>query len=126
MSALQKKKSSRRAWREKSSASDEEVGAENKVTGTESAKLIKDSLLEKAEKIGDLNPVEDFEAMMARRDSSKWVRKAIKEMEDYIYDLLENSLEGNTYPKAIDCLFALRKGCILEQVTTFHAFRATI
>jgi len=121
ISALQKKKSSRLAWREKSSASDEEVGANDNVPDNGGAKLIKGSFLVKVEKIGDLNPVQDFEAMMARRDSSKWVKKAIKEMQDYIYNLLENSYEGNAYPKAIECLVALRKGCILEQVTIFHA-----
>lgn len=110
-----KKKSSRLAWREKSSASDEEVGANDNVPDNGGAKLIKGSFLVKVEKIGDLNPVQDFEAMMARRDSSKWVKKAIKEMQDYIYNLLENSYEGNAYPKAIECLVALRKGCILEQ-----------
>ncbi|XP_020244256.1 ATP-dependent DNA helicase 2 subunit KU80 isoform X2 [Asparagus officinalis] len=110
-----KKKSSKRAWREKSSVSDEEVGADSKVPENGSAKLIENSSPEKVQKIGDLNPVQDFEAMIARRDSSKWVRKAIKEMQDYIYNLLENSYEGNTYPKAIECLVALRRGCILEQ-----------
>ncbi|XP_026660873.2 ATP-dependent DNA helicase 2 subunit KU80 isoform X2 [Phoenix dactylifera] len=81
-----KKKSSKRAWRGKPSTfSEKEEG------------------------------VDDFEAMMARRDSSKWVSKAIKDMQNHVSDLLENSYDGDAYSKAIECLVALRKGCILEQ-----------
>lgn len=119
VSALQKRKSSRRAWRDKPSASDEEVGAIAGTSDSGSVKLIKDSSSVKVEEIGDLNPVQDFEAMMARRDSSKWVRKAIKDMQGYIYNLLENSCAGNNYLRAFECLVALRDACILEQVTIF-------
>ncbi|KAK9103571.1 hypothetical protein Sjap_020825 [Stephania japonica] len=65
--------------------------------------------------IGDKTPVEDFKAMMARRDGVEWVNKAMKEMKSFIYDLVENSYEGDAYCKALDCLIALRKGCIVEQ-----------
>lgn len=73
----------------------------------------------KVEKIGDLTPVQDFEAMISRRDSPDWVVKAIKDMKDKIFDMVEDSHEGDNYPKALDCLVALRKGCILEQVIHF-------
>ncbi|KAK9143693.1 hypothetical protein Syun_013093 [Stephania yunnanensis] len=65
--------------------------------------------------IGDKTPAEDFEAMMARRDGVEWVNKAMKDMKSFIYDLVENSYEGDAYSKALDCLIALRKGCIVEQ-----------
>ncbi|KAF5184738.1 Atp-dependent dna helicase 2 subunit ku80 [Thalictrum thalictroides] len=68
----------------------------------------------KVDSIGDLTPIQDFEAMMARRDSKKWVDKAIKDMKALIYELVENSYRGDTYEKAVNCLVALRKGCILE------------
>ncbi|CAL9759832.1 unnamed protein product [Musa acuminata subsp. burmannicoides] len=111
-----KKKLSKRAWREKPSASnDEKVGVDGVVPKVQSSSLKKSLSSLEVEKIGDLNPVQDFEAMMARRDSSKWITEAIKDMQHYIYHLLENSYEGNSYPKAIECLMALRKGCILEQ-----------
>ncbi|THU63792.1 hypothetical protein C4D60_Mb01t19570 [Musa balbisiana] len=111
-----KKKLSRRAWREKPSASnDEKVGVDGVVPKVQSSSLKKSLSSLEVEKIGDLNPVQDFEAMMARRDSSKWITEAIKDMQHYIYHLLENSYEGNSFPKAIECLMALRKGCILEQ-----------
>ena len=68
------------------------------------------------EKIGNVTPVQDFEAMLSRRDDADWVLKAIKGMKNKIYDLVEDSFEGDKYDEAVECLFALRKGCILEQV----------
>jgi len=70
----------------------------------------------KVEKIGDLTPAQDFEALISRRDSPDWVVKAINEMKNKIFDLVEDSHEGDNYPKALECLVVLRKGCILEQV----------
>ncbi|GFY94271.1 Ku80 family protein [Actinidia rufa] len=69
----------------------------------------------KVEKVGDSTPVQDFEAMMSRRDSPEWVNKAIKDMKNKIFDLVEDSCDGDTYQKALECLVSLRKGCILEQ-----------
>uniref|UniRef100_A0A7N0T050 Ku domain-containing protein n=1 Tax=Kalanchoe fedtschenkoi TaxID=63787 RepID=A0A7N0T050_KALFE len=69
----------------------------------------------KAGGIGDTSPVEDFEAMLSRRDSPEWVERAIKEMKNKTFDLVEDSFKGDNYPKALECLLALRKGCILEQ-----------
>lgn len=66
--------------------------------------------------IGDLNPVQDFEAMLAKRSSSEWVQKAIGEMQKYTTALLQNSCEGDNYRKALECVVALRKACIIEQV----------
>ncbi|KAF9618590.1 hypothetical protein IFM89_002285 [Coptis chinensis] len=104
------KKSSKRLWRDKPTMSDEEPdGALDFDTQT-----VNEST-EKVEKIGNSTPVQDFEAMMARRDSKVWVDKAIKDMKSHIFDLVENSYKGDTYDKALDCLVALRKGCILEQ-----------
>ncbi|KAM3322936.1 hypothetical protein P3S67_004087 [Capsicum chacoense] len=67
----------------------------------------------KVEKVGDVNPVEDFEEMLSRRDDPKWINKAIHDMKNRIFDLVENSYEGDTFHKALECLVALRKGCIL-------------
>lgn len=106
-----RKKSSRLAWKNNATASDGEPD-ENK---NDTMKLIQDSSSLKIEKIEDENPTCDFEAMIARRDGSKWVKEAIKQMKDYIYNLLENSFEGDTYAKAIECLVSLRKACTLEQ-----------
>lgn len=67
--------------------------------------------------IGNETPVKDFEVMMSRRDSPEWVEKAIVDMKNKILDLLENSFDGDTFPIALECLQALRKGCIIEQVS---------
>ncbi|CAA6666855.1 unnamed protein product [Spirodela intermedia] len=44
-------------------------------------------------------PIEDFEAMIARRDGSEWVVRGIRSMKIYISDLLENSYEGTPTPR---------------------------
>lgn len=106
------KKSSRRI-REKPSGSNEEgdgiAAAGQALDATEHTSEVED------QPIGDSNPVEDFEAMISRRDSPHWVSKALQSMKDKILNLVEKSIEGNTYQKALECLVALRKGCILEQ-----------
>ncbi|KAM0945487.1 putative DNA helicase [Dioscorea sansibarensis] len=109
-----KKKPSRLAWKEKPSSSVTEASADGGTSDIQ-RNLVQDSSVVKVEKIGDLNPIQDFEAMIARRDNPNWVMKAIQGMRAYINDLLENSCRGDTFPKAIECLAALRKGCILEQ-----------
>ncbi|KAK6162483.1 hypothetical protein DH2020_002324 [Rehmannia glutinosa] len=107
------KKSSRRVLREKPSGSNEE--REDIGTVGQAMDAIEYASKVKVEKIGDSNPVQDFEAMISRRDGPQWVSKAIQNMKDKIFDLVENSFEGDTYQKALECLVALRKGCILEQ-----------
>lgn len=107
------KKSNRRFLRENPSGSNKEEGH-----GDISAQFldsIENKSAVKVEKIGDLTPVQDFETMMSRRDGPEWVGKAIKDMKNKIFDLVEDSHEGDNYPKALECLVALRKGCILEQ-----------
>ncbi|PKA47661.1 ATP-dependent DNA helicase 2 subunit KU80 [Apostasia shenzhenica] len=106
-----KRGNSKRALKEEPFNSNENAGVEGEATDV----LRIDSSAAKVEKIGDLHPIDDFVEMMARRDSSKWVEKAIKDMQDYIYNLLENSYRGDNHLKAIECLIALRKGCIMEQ-----------
>jgi ATP-dependent DNA helicase 2 subunit 2 len=71
---------------------------------------------EKVGKIGDLNPVQDFESMLAERSSSAWVLKAIEEMKNYMANLIQDSPKGDYYQKALECFVALRKACIIEQV----------
>ena len=84
--------------------------------------LIEDKSTIKVETIGDLTPVQDFEAMFVRRDSPDWVVKAINDMKNKIFDLVEDSHEGDNYPKALECLAALRKGCVNEQVVHLPQF----
>ncbi|XP_022886195.1 ATP-dependent DNA helicase 2 subunit KU80 [Olea europaea var. sylvestris] len=106
------KKSSRRLLKEKPTGSNEEgLGS----VAVQAIDAIEYTSRVKVEKIGDLDPVQDFEAMMSRRDGTEWVNKAIQDMKNKIFDMVENSFEGDTYHKALECLVALRKGCILEQ-----------
>uniref|UniRef100_A0A0E0KLR0 Ku domain-containing protein n=1 Tax=Oryza punctata TaxID=4537 RepID=A0A0E0KLR0_ORYPU len=70
---------------------------------------------EKAGEIGDHNPVQDFETMLAQRSSSTWVQKAIEEMQKYINALIQDSCDQDNHQKALECLVALRKACIIEQ-----------
>ncbi|KAI3982627.1 hypothetical protein MKX01_031366 [Papaver californicum] len=110
------KKSSRRLWNEKPSSShkDELEGVVDAV-GNQAVLSLKNESSPMVDKVGSLTPIEDFEAMMTRKGRADWVDKAIKDMKNLIFDLVENSYEGNTYQKAMNCLLALRKGCILEQ-----------
>ncbi|XVE74009.1 hypothetical protein DITRI_Ditri11bG0164600 [Diplodiscus trichospermus] len=105
------KKSSRRLLREKPSGSNEEDGAADVSDAQAVNSIEKASVV----KIGNLTPVQDFELMISRRDSPEWVAKAIKQMRDKILDLLTDSHGGDNYLKIVDCIVALRKGCILEQ-----------
>ncbi|KAF5466965.1 hypothetical protein F2P56_016842 [Juglans regia] len=107
------KKSTRRILREKTSGSN--MGKGYADISVQSLNSIENTSAVKIEKIGDLNPVQDFETMMSRRDGPEWIGKAIKDMKNKIFDLVEDSYEGDNYPKALECLVALRKGCILEQ-----------
>ncbi|KAF0917929.1 hypothetical protein E2562_021645 [Oryza meyeriana var. granulata] len=70
---------------------------------------------ERVGEIGNRNPVQDFEAMLAQRSSSTWVHKAIEEMQKYITALIQDSRDGDNHQKALECLVALRKACIIEQ-----------
>jgi len=109
-----KDKASKKFWRDKPSLSEEAAGKE---AGDDVQDGISfDSLAaRKTEQIGSLTPVQDFEAMLARRDSDEWVPKAIREMKKLITDLLDSSYKGNTYHKAMDCLVALRNGCVQQE-----------
>ncbi|XP_024995769.1 ATP-dependent DNA helicase 2 subunit KU80 [Cynara cardunculus var. scolymus] len=106
------KKSTRRLLRDRTSGS---FGGEVVKNEGRSTDLVTSTSTVKVETIGDSTPVPDFEAMISRRDSPEWVSKAIFGMKNKVFDLVENSYEGDTYPKALECLVALRRGCVIEQ-----------
>ena len=110
---MQLKKSTRRLLRDKPSGLNEEA---NMGDGNDGQAIKSIENTSTVEKIGDLTPIQDFEVMLSRRDSPEWVGKAIKEMKNKIFDLVEDSYEGDNYGKALEYLVALRKGCVLEQV----------
>lgn len=101
------------------------TGAGDQAKSVEEPSVDKDRVLENTDPatenvgaIGDSNPVQDFEAMLAKRSSSTWVQKAIEDMQNYTAALLQKSCDGNNYEKALECFAALRKACIIEQVST--------
>ncbi|RYR72058.1 hypothetical protein Ahy_A02g006247 isoform E [Arachis hypogaea] len=106
-------KKSRRLLREERYGSSEE-NSKGEIPALAS-NLIEDKSNVEVDNIGDLTPVQDFEAMFARRDNPDWVVKAIDAMKNKIHDLIEDSHEGDNNSKALECLAALRKGCINEQ-----------
>lgn len=112
---MQLKKSRRRFLREKPSGSSEKE--DNEDIPAQIVDSAANPSAVKVEKIGDSTPLQDFEAMMSRRDSPEWISKAINGMKNKIFDLVENSCDGDNYPKALEYLLALRKGCIIEQVS---------
>lgn len=107
------KKSSTRLLTEKPSGSNNEV--EGARADGQAMDAIEYKSEVKVEKIGNSNPVQDFEAMISRRDGPQWVNHAIQNMKHKIFDLVENSFEGDSYQTALKCLVSLRRSCILEQ-----------
>lgn len=117
------KKSARRLLRDKPSGSNEEREDPGNIDDAEAINSIEPASAFKVEKIGDSNPVKDFESMMLRRDGTEWVNKAITDMKSIIWQLITDSFEGDNFQKVLECLIALRKGCILEQEPKqFNAF----
>ncbi|RYR71031.1 hypothetical protein Ahy_A02g005336 isoform A [Arachis hypogaea] len=106
-------KKSRRLLREERYGSGEE-NSKGEIPALAS-NLIEDKPNVEVDNIGDLTPVQDFEAMFARRDNPDWVVKAIDAMKNKIHDLIEDSHEGDNNSKGLECLAALRKGCVNEQ-----------
>lgn len=58
-----------------------------------------------------MNPIEDFRAMFERRDVDL-VDKAIIGMRAVVLKLVQESVNRSHYQKALECLIALRKGCV--------------
>lgn len=108
------KKSTRRLLRDKPSRSCEAEDIGNG-SNAQAMDAIEYTSKINVEDIGDLNPVQDFEVMMSRRDDPEWVSKAIQLMKNKVLALVENFGEKDNSQKALECLSALRKGCILEQ-----------
>jgi ATP-dependent DNA helicase 2 subunit 2 len=76
--------------------------------------------------VGNLTPVEDFQAMMARRDVDL-VDKAIEEIQVQSLRLVNDSFKNSHYDKAIECIIVLRAGCIKEQESEqFNKFMETM
>ncbi|KAK6918510.1 Ku70/Ku80 C-terminal arm [Dillenia turbinata] len=121
------KKSSRRLLIEKPSGFDEERDNFEGADGAKAVSSVESKALVKFAQISDATPVQDFEAMISRRDSPEWVSKAITLMKNKILDLVENNYEGDTFQKSLECLIALRRGCIVElEAKQFNDFMSRL
>ncbi|KAG6547300.1 hypothetical protein Mapa_011237 [Marchantia paleacea] len=123
--STQTEKGGRKFWKYRLEREDNAALPGEDILQTEDGKPLTFEFLtgKKVEHVGSLNPVEDFEALLARRDSDQWVSKAIKGMKKIITDLLNSAYNGNTYEKAMACLIALRRGCVIqEEPSDFNMF----
>ncbi|CAN8321234.1 unnamed protein product [Cochlearia groenlandica] len=98
------KKSSKRLLRDKPSGSDDEDT--RMITYNPNDNIV--------DTIGEANPIQDFEAMVSRRDTHDCVEKAISQMKNRIVKLVEDGSSEES-DKALECLLALRKVCVSEQ-----------
>ena len=64
--------------------------------------------------VTQLHPISDFKSMMSNR-SEDLVDSAINQMNTVVLRLVEESINGSHYNKAIDCLLVLREGCLDEE-----------
>lgn len=79
---------------------------------------------ETVNKISDLNPIGDFYKMINDRKVDRVVL-ALQQMQDHILKLLDRDFRGNMNAKAIECLKALRAGCLQQHETeSFNNFLA--
>ncbi len=63
--------------------------------------------------ISSVNPIADFDKMTNDRKVDR-VGEALTQMMNLIERFIKNSLKGDLYPKAIDCMAAMRKVCIRD------------
>nr|CAG4711704.1 unnamed protein product [Naegleria fowleri] len=68
---------------------------------------------EQANSVKTTNPTKDFNDMLNRKDVDL-VDKAIKEMQNVIFKLINDSIEDQYYEKVLSCVRVLREGCIRE------------
>jgi ATP-dependent DNA helicase 2 subunit 2 len=66
---------------------------------------------EKVTKISTLNPVSDFNEMINDREVDR-VDEALTQMREIIINFVKDSIEGETYDKALDCLKIMRQGSV--------------
>jgi len=93
---------------------DESGAPSGKKRKTEGGELNVDALLaQDILAVGSVAPVKDFEAMLSRRDIDL-VGKAIEQMVGRIRQLVFDSIGDQYFPKALECILALRRGCVQE------------
>ena len=70
--------------------------------------------------------ISDFNAMITFRGEDL-VDKAVTQMKSIILDIVKGSLSGSHFAKALECIKALRRGCVSEEeADSFNGFLAKI
>ncbi len=94
---------------------DREKGGASKRGKKDKAKLTLDQLLngQGVMEVGTVDPVRDFWELIGRRDVDK-VYEALVQMERIVRMLVQQSVHGHLYSKAVECLGAMREGCVRE------------
>ncbi|KAL4395203.1 hypothetical protein AHAS_Ahas02G0228500 [Arachis hypogaea] len=101
----------RRLLLEKSSSSEEDCNRD--ITPLPS------NLIEvKVDSVCNPTPPQVFEAMSGSRNTQDSVVKAIKDRRNKIFELIDESNDGDNYPEALQCLTALQEKCIVDQGLT--------
>eukprot|EP00009_Paramoeba_aestuarina_P015167 CAMPEP_0201540286 /NCGR_PEP_ID=MMETSP0161_2-20130828/70863_1 /ASSEMBLY_ACC=CAM_ASM_000251 /TAXON_ID=180227 /ORGANISM="Neoparamoeba aestuarina, Strain SoJaBio B1-5/56/2" /LENGTH=499 /DNA_ID=CAMNT_0047947745 /DNA_START=1746 /DNA_END=3245 /DNA_ORIENTATION=- len=87
------------------------------------AKISFDSLLKsKTTTVGYVDPVGDFGRILERKDDDL-VESAINGLINIIQQLVKESVQDQQYPKAMECVVALRKGCVEQgEPALFNTF----
>lgn len=68
---------------------------------------------EMVKEIGTIDPVEDFRKMVTEKRADL-VDSALTQMQRMIMRLVDESVRGNFFDKALECLREMRKACISE------------
>jgi hypothetical protein len=99
-------------------SSTKESEKDKKRSKNDKEKMTLDQLLlgQGVDEVGTVNPVADFRAMCARRDVDKVV-DALLQIERVARKLIDESVGGHLYGKALECLAAMREACIQQSET---------
>ncbi|RDD39534.1 X-ray repair cross-complementing protein 5 [Trichoplax sp. H2] len=77
---------------------------------------------ENVTEVGTVQPVQDFKAMINQKDEDRF-EEACKQMKSRIWQLVMDSIGSQLFPKAMDCLKALREECVrLGEPAVFNQF----
>lgn len=91
-------------------------------SGGASSFSLESAVADVVDAVGAVRPVADFKAMLARRDDPTAVGRALEQMGLRIRETLDQSLRGHLYPRALECLQAMRAGAVqMEDVERFNA-----
>lgn len=113
------KREEQKAKEEEKQIEEEAEAARNKLEQKGDGFEFKD---EDVKEISSVNPVQDFNKMITDRKVDR-VGEAIQQMQNMIERFVNNSLNGDLYDKAIECLETLREACIAEdEGASFNLF----